>query len=58
MPLLGKESEQTRGYECSAPDQVEVEPGFTEKCKAELTIDCPREQPCDRKIADRVDSRG
>src|SRR5215469_7195882 len=56
--MLGKESEQTGGHECSPPDHVEVEPSLAEKREAELTIDCPRDQPCDGKIADRMDSRG
>ena len=54
--LLGKQSEQAGGHECSPPDQVEVEPGLTEKRKAELTIECPGDQSCDGKIPDRVDS--
>ena len=56
--MLGKQSEQTGGHECSAPDQVEVEPSLTEKREAELTIKCPRDQSCDGKITDRMDSRG
>ena len=53
-----KQSEQTSRDERSAPDQVEVEPSLAQKCKAELTIERPRDQSCDGKIADRVDSGG
>ena len=56
--LLSKESEQTGGHERSSPEQVEVEPGLTEKREAKLAIDRPRDQPCDGKIADCMDSRG
>src|SRR5215469_1190659 len=39
--LLHEGSEQTRGHECGPPNQVEVEPGLTEKCEAELAIEGP-----------------
>ena len=54
--LLGKQGEQTGSHECSPPDQVEIEPSLTEKSKPELAIECPGDQACNGKIADRVDS--
>jgi hypothetical protein len=39
QPWLHEKREQTCGHECSSPDQVEIEPGLTEKTKSELPID-------------------
>src|ERR1035438_9634091 len=43
---LNQDGYKARRHECGCPDQVEVEPGLTEKCEAELSIDHPRDQPC------------
>lgn len=55
--LTLQQREQARGHERSPPDQVEVEPSLTEHCEAEPAIERPRNQACDGKVADRVDSR-
>ena len=55
---LQEEREQTGGHERGSPDQIEVEPCLTKKGEAELTIDYPREQPCDYKIGSRMDHGG
>jgi serine/threonine protein kinase len=55
---LYQEGDNTRGHECSCPDQVEVEPCLTQECQAALSIDHPSKQPSDGKISNRVDPGG
>ena len=45
--LYEKEGDKTRGHERGCPKQVEVEPRFTEKREAALSVDHPGDQPCD-----------
>src|SRR5271155_3192760 len=55
---LYQEGDKTRGHERRCPDQIEVEPRLTEKREAELSIDHPSDQTCDRKIGNRMHTRG
>src|ERR1700730_1289431 len=55
---LYHEGDKTRGHERRCPDQIEVQPRLTEKREAQLSIDYPSEQPCDRKISNRMDTGG
>src|SRR5258708_3587217 len=53
-----QEGDKTRGHERRCPDQIEVQPRLTEKREAQLSIDHPCEQPCDREIRNCMDTGG
>jgi len=53
-----QQSDQAGDHECRSPYQVEIDPVLPENREAELAIDHPRDEPCNRKIGDRMDCGG